>query len=44
MSVSRVLAPASECEPKLTFLAITKGRSSLSAKLLSAGTSRLFAQ
>ncbi len=42
--ISRVLAPASDCEPKLIFLAITSGRSSRSARLLSAGILRSSAQ
>ena len=39
--ISRVLAPACDCEPKLTFRAITVGRSSRSERLLSDGTVRL---
>jgi hypothetical protein len=38
--ISRVRAPASDCEPKLTLRAMTSGRSSRSARLLSAGTLR----
>ena len=38
MRIERVSAPASELDPKLTFLAMTVGRRSLSARLLSAGT------
>ena len=44
MSVSRVLAPASDWDPKLIFLALTSDRISRSAKLLSAGTDRSSAQ
>jgi hypothetical protein len=40
----RVLAPASDCEPKLVFLAMTVGLRSRSARLLSAGIMRSRAQ
>ena len=38
IKTSRLLAPSSACEPKLTFRAITAGRSSRSARLFSQGT------
>ena len=38
MRTLRVFAPASETEPKLTFLAMTVGLRSRSARLFSAGT------
>ena len=44
INISLVLAPASDCDPKLIFRATTVGLKSLSAKLLSAGIFLLSAQ
>ena len=44
IKVSRVRAPASDCEPKLTLCAMTSGGNSRSARLFSAGTLRCAAQ
>ena len=40
--ISRVLAPFSDCEPKLTFRAITVGRSSRSAAIVVGGHAAVF--
>ena len=44
IDISLVLAPASDCDPKLIFRATTIGLKSLSARLLSAGIFLLSAQ
>ena len=44
MRISRVFAPASDWDPKLTLRAMTVGRSSRSQRLLSGGTRRSVTQ